>query len=200
MCPVREDLNGYERDAPRSARATSGCRSSAMPAPVRARSPWRVLRSPMRTAGCISRCWPPTAPGSTVAYRKMWLGDAEARRFTPGPGAGADVDGWRLGLAIKFCARGLPPSGGSGIASPSLLLPCYADGACILASWFGRWRFQQAGCMTSDCTWSGARSTAAVSLGGQVGVRLRELIDVKAAGHGWRSSPARSCPTTCTCS
>jgi FAD/FMN-containing dehydrogenase len=40
--------------------------------------------------------------------------------------------------AIKFRARGLPPSGGSGIASPSLLLPCYADGAYILALWFGR--------------------------------------------------------------
>jgi len=39
--------------------------------------------------------------GITVAYRKMWLGDAEARRFTPGPRpARLDVDGWRLGLAI----------------------------------------------------------------------------------------------------
>ncbi|MFE0528224.1 carbon-nitrogen hydrolase family protein [Micromonospora parva] len=39
--------------------------------------------------------------GATVAYRKMWLGDAEARRFRPG-GAPAvlDVDGWRVGLAI----------------------------------------------------------------------------------------------------
>jgi hypothetical protein len=33
--------------------------------------------------------------------------------------------------AIKFCARGPPSSGGGGIASPSLLLPCYADGAYI---------------------------------------------------------------------
>lgn len=39
--------------------------------------------------------------GATVAYRKMWLGDAEAARFTPGPSPTVlDVDGWRLGLAI----------------------------------------------------------------------------------------------------
>jgi predicted amidohydrolase len=39
--------------------------------------------------------------GATVAYRKMWLGDAEAVRFTPGgQPAVLDVDGWRLGLAV----------------------------------------------------------------------------------------------------
>ncbi len=39
--------------------------------------------------------------GATVAYRKMWLGDAEAVRFTPGDEpAVVEVDGWRLGLAI----------------------------------------------------------------------------------------------------
>ena len=39
--------------------------------------------------------------GATVVYRKMWLGGAEARRFTPGSQpARLDVDGWRLGLAI----------------------------------------------------------------------------------------------------
>ncbi len=39
--------------------------------------------------------------GARVAYRKMWLGEAEAGRFTPGPApAAVDVDGWRLGLAI----------------------------------------------------------------------------------------------------
>ncbi len=36
-----------------------------------------------------------------VAYRKMWLGTAEAQRFDPGPAPAAlDIDGWRLGLAI----------------------------------------------------------------------------------------------------
>jgi predicted amidohydrolase len=39
--------------------------------------------------------------GSAVAYRKMWLGGAEAERFAPGERpAVLDVDGWRLGLAI----------------------------------------------------------------------------------------------------
>lgn len=39
--------------------------------------------------------------GITVAYRKMWLGDAEARRFQPGrEPAVITVDGRRFGLAI----------------------------------------------------------------------------------------------------
>lgn len=39
--------------------------------------------------------------GVSVAYRKMWLGDAEAHRFDAGPEpAVLEVDGWRLGLAI----------------------------------------------------------------------------------------------------
>jgi predicted amidohydrolase len=39
--------------------------------------------------------------GVAVAYRKMWLGTAEAHRFDPGPAPAAlDIDGWRLGLAI----------------------------------------------------------------------------------------------------
>lgn len=39
--------------------------------------------------------------GTRVAYRKMWLGTIEARRFAPGVApAVIDVDGWRLGLAI----------------------------------------------------------------------------------------------------
>jgi predicted amidohydrolase len=39
--------------------------------------------------------------GATVAYRKLWLGTAEAERFTPGgKPAVLEVDGWRLGLAI----------------------------------------------------------------------------------------------------
>lgn len=39
--------------------------------------------------------------GARVVYRKMWLGDVEAERFTPGAEpAVVEVDGWRLGLAI----------------------------------------------------------------------------------------------------
>jgi predicted amidohydrolase len=42
-----------------------------------------------------------TGHGVDVAYRKLWLGDAESRRFSPGPGPVViEVDGWRLGLAI----------------------------------------------------------------------------------------------------
>lgn len=42
-----------------------------------------------------------TGGGVTVAYRKMWLGDAEARRFRPGDAPVVlDVDGWRVGLAV----------------------------------------------------------------------------------------------------
>ena len=41
------------------------------------------------------------AGGVSVVYRKMWLGEEEARRFTPGPApAKLTVDGWRLGLAV----------------------------------------------------------------------------------------------------
>ena len=39
--------------------------------------------------------------GARVAYRKMWLGTAEAERFSPGAEPTViDVDGWRIGLAI----------------------------------------------------------------------------------------------------
>lgn len=39
--------------------------------------------------------------GAAVAYHKLWLGTAEAVRFSPGSGpAVVEVDGWRLGLAI----------------------------------------------------------------------------------------------------
>jgi predicted amidohydrolase len=38
---------------------------------------------------------------AAVAYRKMWLGRAEAERFAPGEAPAAiEVGGWRLGLAI----------------------------------------------------------------------------------------------------
>jgi predicted amidohydrolase len=39
--------------------------------------------------------------GVSVAYRKCWLGEVEALRFTPGgEPAVLEVDGWRLGLAV----------------------------------------------------------------------------------------------------
>jgi predicted amidohydrolase len=39
--------------------------------------------------------------GISVAYRKLWLGEAESGRFAPGDKpAVLEVDGWRLGLAV----------------------------------------------------------------------------------------------------
>lgn len=39
--------------------------------------------------------------GAVIAYRKMWLGDEEARRFAAGTRpASVEVAGWRLGLAV----------------------------------------------------------------------------------------------------
>lgn len=39
--------------------------------------------------------------GARIAYRKMWLGEAEVQRFWPGSApARIEIDGWRLGLAI----------------------------------------------------------------------------------------------------
>ncbi len=41
------------------------------------------------------------AAGVRVAYRKSWLDEAEAERFSAGPGPTVlDVDGWRLGLGV----------------------------------------------------------------------------------------------------
>lgn len=42
-----------------------------------------------------------TGEDVAVAYRKVWLGNAETERFRPGAEAASiDIDGWRLGLAI----------------------------------------------------------------------------------------------------
>ncbi len=39
--------------------------------------------------------------GVFIAYRKMWLGEAERPEFEPGTTPGViDVDGWRIGLAV----------------------------------------------------------------------------------------------------
>jgi predicted amidohydrolase len=39
--------------------------------------------------------------GSSVVYRKTYLGDGEQARFWPGPGPRAiNLDGWRIGLGI----------------------------------------------------------------------------------------------------
>ena len=63
--------------------------------------------------------------GARVAYRKQYLGDAEARRFVPGEApAVLDVDGWRLGLAICKDA-GVP---GHAADTAALGIDVYAAG------------------------------------------------------------------------
>jgi predicted amidohydrolase len=57
--------------------------------------------------------------GATVAYRKMWLGGAEAGRFSPGETpAVLEVDGWHLGLAI--CKDTGVPQHASNTAAPGM--------------------------------------------------------------------------------
>ena len=67
--------------------------------------------------------------GASVAYRKMWLGSAEAERFTPG-GAPAvlAVDGWRLGLGI--CKDTGVPQHASDTAA--LVIDAYVAGTAKL--------------------------------------------------------------------
>jgi predicted amidohydrolase len=76
----------------------------------------RPLVSACAEAGCLALVGAPVAgragrshiamlavdgSGATVAYRKLWPGDEEVRRFSPGDApAVLEVDGWRLGLAI----------------------------------------------------------------------------------------------------
>jgi predicted amidohydrolase len=93
-------LTGYELDAP-----TLGIDDPRL----------RPLVDACSDSGCLALAGAPVAgPGGphiamlavtglgvTVAYRKQWLGDIEAQRFSPGPSpAVIEVDGWRLGLAI----------------------------------------------------------------------------------------------------
>jgi predicted amidohydrolase len=98
-------LTGYELDAPALhpndprlapiVEACDGCGSVALVgAPIR-NDPFGGKPTEHIATLAVTR------GGVSVAYRKMWLGDAEAHRFDAGPQpAVLDVDGWRLGLAI----------------------------------------------------------------------------------------------------
>jgi predicted amidohydrolase len=94
-------LTGYELDAPaitaedpRLTPIVEACSEAGSLALVGAPVRGRAGRSHIATVAV-------DGGGATVAYRKMWLGTSEARRFTPGDEpAVLDVDGWRLGLAI----------------------------------------------------------------------------------------------------
>ncbi|HWK26462.1 MAG TPA: carbon-nitrogen hydrolase family protein [Solirubrobacter sp.] len=87
-------LTGYELDAPEVALDSLGALVDACAA-----------------AGCVALAGAPvdgsiatlrvSGDGVTVAYRKCFLGEAEAVRFAPGPGPVVlDVDGWRVGVGI----------------------------------------------------------------------------------------------------
>ncbi|MEV2237423.1 carbon-nitrogen hydrolase family protein [Micromonospora sp. NPDC049891] len=90
-------LTGYELDAPPVDPADS--RLAPLVAACAATGTLALVGAPV--AGEHIATLAVDGTGTRVAYRKMWLGDVEARRFRPGPApAVLDVDGWRLGLAI----------------------------------------------------------------------------------------------------
>jgi predicted amidohydrolase len=96
-------LTGYELDAP--AVDPDDRRLRPIVAACAARDSLALVGAPVR-----DRRQPGTehiamlaidGNGVGMAYRKMWLGTAEAQRFDPGPAPSVlDIDGWRLGLAI----------------------------------------------------------------------------------------------------
>jgi predicted amidohydrolase len=94
-------LTGYELDAPaitaedaRLAPIIAACRETGSVALVGAPVQGEAGRSHIAMVVV-------NGSGASVAYHKMWLGAAEAERFSPGrQPAVLDVDGWRLGLAI----------------------------------------------------------------------------------------------------
>ncbi|MEU4545015.1 carbon-nitrogen hydrolase family protein [Nonomuraea dietziae] len=94
-------LTGYELEAqainaddPRLAPIVEACRRAGSVALVGA--PVRDERGGEHIAMLAV-----DASGVTVAYRKLWLGTEEARRFAPGDKpAVLELDGWRLGLAV----------------------------------------------------------------------------------------------------
>jgi predicted amidohydrolase len=99
-------LTGYELDAPpvqpadpRLAPIVAACADRGSIALVGA--PIRDEHGPTGSGSDHIAMLAVDGRGVVVAYRKMWLGDVEARRFAAGPApAVLDVDGWRLGLAI----------------------------------------------------------------------------------------------------
>lgn len=94
-------LTGYELDATaiavddqRLAPIVAACADSGSVALVGAPVPGREGRPHIGVLAI-------DGTGATVAYRKMWLGEAETAWFAPGAQPVAIVvDGWRLGLAV----------------------------------------------------------------------------------------------------
>ena len=94
-------LTGYELDAaaitaddPRLSPIVEACAEADASALVGAPVQGKAGRSYIATLAVDGN-------GATVAYRKIWLGEAERERFAAGDCLAVhDVDGWRLGLAI----------------------------------------------------------------------------------------------------
>jgi predicted amidohydrolase len=94
-------LTGYELDAtpitaddPRLSPIVHACAGVEASALVGAPVQGKAGRSHIATLAI-------DGTGTRVAYRKMWLGQAESERFAPGDQPAVhEVDGWRLGLAI----------------------------------------------------------------------------------------------------
>ncbi len=94
-------LTGYELDA--SAIAVSDPRLGPIIEASAATGSVALVGAPVQGEGGRSHIamLAIDGQGARVAYRKSWLGGAEATVFSPGSGpAVLDVDGWRLGLAI----------------------------------------------------------------------------------------------------
>jgi predicted amidohydrolase len=94
-------LTGYELDAPaisaddpRLAPLIAACAETGSLALAGAPVAGDAERVHIGMLACSGR-------GASIAYRKLWLGGAEAARFSPGDcPVVLSVDGWRLGLAI----------------------------------------------------------------------------------------------------
>ena len=94
-------LTGYELDAP--AISPGDLRLAPIVEACAATGSLALVGAPVRdeAGGLYIAMLAVGSEGATVAYRKVWLGEDESSRFTPGAGpAVLDVDGWRLGLAI----------------------------------------------------------------------------------------------------
>ncbi len=94
-------LTGYELDAP--AIAPDDPRLAPIVEACAAMGSLALVGAPVEdeAGGTHIAMLAVTGSGTTVAYRKMWLGTSETDRFTPGTEPClAEVDGWRLGLAI----------------------------------------------------------------------------------------------------
>jgi predicted amidohydrolase len=94
-------LTGYELDAPTV--ATGDARLAPLIAACAATGAVAFVGAPVVGTGDRPNIGMMAVDGSgaSVAYRKLYLGTAEAARFAPGTRPVAfEVDGWRLGLAI----------------------------------------------------------------------------------------------------